>query len=435
MVDHVNRVREINAYDVPGLHIIEQEIQVPLDHRKPDHETISVFARTLKSIQAKDEQRPFILYLQGGPGFECQRPTRRGGWMDRALDEFHVILIDQRGTGRSSPVCHRTLLAQGDASQQAQYLTHFRADSIVADCEVIRKAIIGEDTKWSILGQSFGGFCALTYLSYAPDGLESALFTGGLPPLDGHPDKVYQATYDRVLERDRRYFERYPDDRKLIERITKVIEDNPVELPSGTRLSRRLLQHLGIGLGRHDGSESLHYLLNQALVSGPNGPELAYRFLWALDSQISFNTNPIYAILHEAIYCQMNASRWSAERIKSQRPEYQSDEFVFTGEMVYPWMFEDMNQLKPLANVAQILADKTDWPSLYSPDVLAQNKVPCAALVYDEDMYVERAFSSQTAQSVRGMRVWVTNQYEHNGLRQAGPSILSRLLDLARGEE
>ncbi|MEE2756222.1 MAG: alpha/beta fold hydrolase [Myxococcota bacterium] len=435
MVSHANRIRYINGYDVPGLHVIEQEIDVPLNHRDPSQGTISIFARTLKAIRAKDEQRPFLLYLQGGPGFECQRPTRRGGWIDRALDEFHVILVDQRGTGRSSPICHRTLLVQGNPAKQADYLAHFRADSIVADCEIIRKAIVGENTKWTILGQSFGGFCALTYLSYAPEGLESALFTGGLPPLDGNPDRVYQATYERLLERDRRYFDRYPADRNVIEKIIKIVETSPIYLPSGTRLSRQLLQHLGIGLGRHDGSETLHYLLNQALITGPNGPELSYRFLWSVDSQVSFNTNPIYGILHEAIYCQRDASRWSAERIKSKLPAYQGREFVFTGEMVYPWMFEDISHLRPLAEVAHKLAEKSDWPPLYDPVALANNTVPCAALIYDEDMYVERAFSSQTAKAVRGMRVWVTNQYEHNGLRQAGPAILDRLLDLARGEE
>jgi dienelactone hydrolase len=50
-----------------------------------------------------------------------------------------------------------------------------RADSIVADAEVVRKALVPrnattQDGKWSILGQSFGGFCALTYLSHAPQG-------------------------------------------------------------------------------------------------------------------------------------------------------------------------------------------------------------------------------------------------------------------------
>ena len=45
----------------------------------------------------------------------------------------------------------------------------FRADSIVRDCEAIRSCLTADypmdRRKWSVIGQSFGGFCAVTYLS------------------------------------------------------------------------------------------------------------------------------------------------------------------------------------------------------------------------------------------------------------------------------
>jgi hypothetical protein len=56
-----------------------------------------------------------------------------------------------------------------------------------------------------------------------------------------------------------------------------------------------------------------------------------------------------------------------------------------------------------------------------------------AAAIYADDPYVERAFSEETAGLVRGMRAWVTNEYDHNGLRADGGRILGRLIDLARG--
>jgi hypothetical protein len=59
--------------------------------------------------------------------------------------------------------------------------------------------------------------------------------------------------------------------------------------------------------------------------------------------------------------------------------------------------------------------------------------VPAAAAIYAEDMYVERSFSQETAGQVRGLRGWVTNEHEHDGLRVAGDHILGRLIDLARG--
>lgn len=71
---------------------------------------------------------------------------------------------------------------------------------VVRDCEHIRKELLSdkenpEDRKWSILGQSFGGFCALTYLSFFPDGLKEAFLTGGLAPIStAEPDPVYERT-------------------------------------------------------------------------------------------------------------------------------------------------------------------------------------------------------------------------------------------------
>ena len=61
--------------------------------------------------------------------------------------------------------------------------------------------------------------------------------------------------------------------------------------------------------------------------------------------------------------------------------------------------------------------------------------MPAAAAIYAEDMYVEREFSEQTAATIRGLKPWITNEYEHNGLRVDGGRILGRLLALARGED
>ena len=74
-----------------------------------------------------------------------------------------------------------------------------------------------------------------------------------------------------------------------------------------------------------------------------------------------------------------------------------------------------------------------EWPRLYDPVVLEDNGVPVAAVIYVEDMYVERVFSEETAAWIRGARAWITNEYQHNGLRADGERILGRLIDLARG--
>ena len=63
---------------------------------------------------------------------------------------------------------------------------------------------------------------------------------------------------------------------------------------------------------------------------------------------------------------------------------------LFTGEHIFPWMFEDYGALAPAREAADELAAH-EWPRLYDPEVLAANEVPIAAAIYTEDLYVERA--------------------------------------------
>ncbi len=404
------------AVRLPGLATVEHSFDVPLDHDDPAGPTIAVFAREVSDPDGGD--RPFLLYLQGGPGFEAPRPTRlpsNPAWLERALCEFRVLMLDQRGTGRSTPV---GTLPGLTAAEQADYLAHFRADSIVRDAEWIRRELDVE--RWSVLGQSFGGLCVTTYLSRAPEGLREALITGGLPPLGRPVDEVYAHTYRRVRERHRRYLQRYPADGERLERLREWLREKEVRLPSGDRLSWRRARQLGAMLGMAGGAERLHHLIELA----PDSPA----FLHDVATETGFARNPLYAILHEACWADGGATRWSAQRML---PAEFEDEALLTGEHVYPWMFEEAAALAALRDATELLAER-EWPSLYDRDVLAANEVPAAAAIYAEDMYVERAFSEQTAAQIRGLAPWLTSEYDHNGLRIDGERILGRLLDLAR---
>ncbi len=402
---------------LPGLVAIEHSFEVPLDHDDAAGERITVFARELADPDGRD--RPFLVYLQGGPGLEAPRPTRLPngpGWLDRALTDFRVLMLDQRGTGRSTPV---GTLPGMSAAQQADYLAHFRADSIVRDAEWIRRELGVE--RWSVLGQSFGGLCVITYLSLAPEGLREALVTGGIPALGPRIDEVYRSTYERVLERNRRYYARYPADRERALALHDRIDHDELRLPCGDRLTWRRFRQLGQMLGMSDGAEHLHYILELP----PDSPA----FLHDVETAIAFARDPIYAVLHEASWADGGTTRWSAERVLPA--DFDAPDLL-TGEHVYPWMFEDYGALTPLRDVANLLAER-EWPRLYDDDVLRANEVPAAAAIYLEDMYVERTFSEETAAQIRGLRTWTTNEYQHNGLRVDGERILGRLLDLARG--
>jgi len=400
-----------------GLVLTEHEFSVPLDHSRAAGERITVFVREVSDPDGLD--RPYLVFLQGGPGMEAPRPTRHPstpGWLDRALRDFRVLMLDQRGTGRSSPIGTMPGLT---AEQQAERLKWFRADSIVRDAESIRRELGVE--RWSVLGQSFGGFCVMTYLSIAPEGLREALIAGGTPPIGRPTDDVYAATYRRVLDRNRQYFARYPEDRDRVLSLLRRLEVEEVWLPSGDRLTGRRFRQLGSMLGMSDGAEHLHYILEL--------PAESSAFLHDAERALPFSRNPLYAVIHEASYADGCATRWSADRLLPA--DYESPE-LFTGEHVYPWMFEEYGSLAPLRGAAEILAGYT-WPRLFDESVLRANEVPVAAAIYANDMYVEREFSEETARLVRGLRAWITSEFEHNGLRAAGSRVLGHLLGLARG--
>jgi pimeloyl-ACP methyl ester carboxylesterase len=402
---------------IPGLVLSEHEFSVPLDHDVPEGERITVFAREVAEPDGRD--RPFLVYLEGGPGSEAPRPTRRPSspaWLDRALREFRVLMLDQRGTGRSSPIGHMHGLSP---TEQAERMACFRADSIVRDAELIREQL-GVD-RWSVLGQSFGGFCVTAYLSIAPGGLREALITGGLPAFGVPVDDVYAYTFSLMAARSRAYYERYPGDRERVRALAARLDAADVRLPDGDRLTSRRLRQLGQLLGFSDGAERLHALLEL--------PHDSLAFLHDVQTAVPYPRNPLYCLLQEACWADGQATRWSAERVRP--PEFDDPELFF-GEHMFPWMFDEYGALAPLRDVADLLAERA-WPRLYDRARLASNEVPVAALIYVNDAYVPRSFSEQTAAQIGGLRTWLTDEYEHNGLRADGERILDRLLGLARG--
>jgi pimeloyl-ACP methyl ester carboxylesterase len=421
----------MSTFRHPGTVLTDRFFAVPLDHQRPDGEQIEVFAREVAAAGKADADLPWLLFLQGGPGFGAQRPEGRDSWLNRALEDYRVLLLDQRGTGRSSPANRKTLarLAAAGPRAQADYLTHFRADSIVLDAELIRRGLT--DEPWSVLGQSFGGFCAVTYLSFAPHGVKEAFITGGLPGLTVTADDVYRRTYRNVAAKNAAHYERYPQDADVARRVGDYLDTREVRLPDGAPLTVRAFQSAGMMLGQADGSHALHYLLEDPFA----GEELSDAFLYAMMDQLSFASGPLYALLHEACYAQGCATRWAAERIRAEFAEFDpgASPLYFTGEMIYLWMIDADPVLRPLREAAGILAERDDWPPLYDPARLAANEVPAAAAVYYNDMYVDRELSMQTAAAIRGLRAWVTSEYEHDGLRVSDGAVLDRLIGMVRG--
>lgn len=415
-----------------GMDVADHRIEVPLDHSHPEGEKISVFAREIST----DSTKPWLLFLQGGPGGKSPRPGSLSGWLAEAVKHFRVLLLDQRGTGLSTPANRQTLPLRGDSAAQARYLAHFRADSIVRDAEAFREHL-GID-QWSTLGQSYGGFCTLTYLSLFPGSLTRCLVTGGLASLDQDAKTVYRATYQRMAERNREYFSWYPQDFDTLHKIYQHLRANDDErLPNGQRVTVPLVQMLGMYLGGNTRVHLLHHIFEEAFVHTPGGPRLSDAFLDALQTQASFASNPLYALMHETIYAQGQATNFAAEEVLPEFPDFtvHADTPLLTGEMIFRWHFSEDPALRPLEEVARILAEHEHFPPLYDLETLAKNTVPVAAAVYHDDVYVDRELSLRTASQVNGLQTWVTDQYHHDGIGDDGPAIFRRLLAMANGED
>ena len=416
----------MTEYAIPGMRIRDRFFPVPLDWAKPDGPSIEIFIREVVDPARAHEDLPILCFLQGGPGGKSPRPMREGPpWLHEALKTHRVLLPDQRGTGRSTPVTGAVMTGLG--ARGADYLAHFRADSIVADFDHIRRSHYGAG-RWQTLGQSYGGFLTLSWLSFAPEGLAACYVTGGLPWIGATADDVYRHTYPRVAAKNAAYFRRYPQDAAFMSQIADRLEAEEIRLPDGDRLTFRRLQTLGLDLGMGPGAERIHWLLNEAFEGG----RFSDHFLAQVMMATAFHSNPLFAAIHEAIYGQgEGATNWSAERIRPEFPAFDpaARPALFTGEMIYPWMFDDIASLRPFRDAANALAARTDWAPLYDAATLAANDVPVAAAIWHDDMFVDEGLSRRTAGATGNLDYWITNEYEHDGLHQS-PDVFGRLRDM-----
>ncbi|KAG9321762.1 hypothetical protein KVV02_005681 [Mortierella alpina] len=445
------RPGSVESFVSNGLKTQDYYFDLPLKHTDPTNkETIVVFARRVIAIerQSDADKLPWIIFFQGGPGF--QGPAYNSAWVKVAAKKYNVLLLDQRGTGLSTAITVQALSQFKTPQEQADYFMQFRADSIVRDSELIRQTLLANcaEKKWSLLGQSYGGFCITTYLSMFPESITAAYITGGIPPMVDTLENVYRKSYRSVIEHTERYYKRFPMDIKRVKKIMRYLATNKVTLPTGGILTPRKFQQLGLNFGVSGGMDRVHSLCLQAFVNLNGKEELSSLFLAEMASQDQIP--PIYAVLHESIYCDGpgNASNWTASRLLNGEFKntfaYSAQEFAafeddaskkvyFTGEHMYDWMLDDYASLQPLKECADILAKCTTWPKLYNTEVLAKNTVPVAAAMYYDDMYVDRECSERTAQGIQGIRLWVTNEYMHSGLRDSD-GVLTKLLKLVSGE-
>jgi len=407
----VRRMQDLTVED----HFIE----VPLVWGDPaDGRTITVHAAVVS--REGGESLPYLTFLQGGPGNEAPTPFHaptNPGWLDDALAHYRVVLLDQRGTGTSSPVSD-AILDELSAAEVAEYLAHLRAHAIVRDAEAMREHL-GAET-WSTLGQSFGGFTTLAYLSTDAGSLADVFITGGLSAIGRHPDEVYALCYDKMRVMTERYYRRFPEHRDAVRRLVDLADAGRIMLPGGEVVSRSRLRSIGSLLGGDNGWQTLWALLELDPTTNA--------FRYDLAAALPFGgRNPLYYVFHESSYADGFATDWAAER--TEPDDFKDDVTLLTGEHVRRDWVRTVPAFQPWAEVVDILAVH-EWPKIYDADRIREADPTGAAAVYVNDVYVPLEFSLETAALMPRVQTWVTSEHEHSGLRTG--DVLPRLIGLAQ---
>lgn len=416
-----------------GHHVKEHVLEVPWDYSNPDGGTFELFAREVYAPGGED--KPAIVYLQGGPGFPAGRPVGASGVFGEALKDYRWILLDQRGTGRS----HRIDAGSPDEDITVERLASLRQENICRDAEALREHLGIE--KWALFGQSFGGFCITTYLSMFPDSVSNAYLTGGLPTLDKSVDDLYRVTYGKLKYRHDQFTRQFPWAQDRIDEIVAHLDVSDEKLPTGERLSSRRFRTIGIELGRGTGFYNLAYLLEDPFRTVGGEKKLKTDFLAAVGARVSFASGPLYATIHESIYGGVGGQAvtgWSAHRIREEFPEFAEDASAagihgdgrgvyLTGEHIYPWQFDEDPALARFKDAAEGLANYEWDASPYEAAVLAESSPVSAACVYVDDIFVPFEESMATAHTYRDLRPMITNRYQHNGIAEDGANIFAEL--------
>jgi len=398
------------------------------------------------------KNKGLVLYLCGGPGSEnpaAQIDVINSYFLGKG---FYPFYMDYRGCGESTPFNKASLQAFSGPQQAAEYLQNFNFPDIARDYEAVRRWVgdrAGRPIRWRALGQSYGGWVAFAGVSHYPDGWAWAATTGGTPPLLSRPDEVYAETFRSVVARNDEFYAAYPDAEAMVRELAKHIYDRErqgagrVRLPGGGVLTAQRFMSLGRSLGKGNGLAEVYGLvraMHREMRAGGFEPAT----LRTVESWIQFDARPLYAVLHEAIYCNGRASRWSAERVGLttfgdkywwvggkgfEGYRFDAGRLYFSGEHVFPWAFDAFAGLGGgLKEVAEILT-RHKWPHGFDAARLQKNAVPIRSVVYTKDMYVSRELSMKL-RTVPNLTLIEDTQHFHAAIKDktAGPLVLDQLI-------
>lgn len=181
--------------------------QVPEDHAKPDGTKISIHVAVVRALARNAEPDPIYLFA-GGPGQATSDLGRLLANMPDLYKVRDIILIDQRGTGKSrtltceagsfdsktDPLVQNLTTTDADMERDRRRClatlkgspANHRTDDYIDDVEAVRKALGHQ--RINIWGGSYGSRVALRYMKRYPAVLRTALLDGVAPTSLHLPD-------------------------------------------------------------------------------------------------------------------------------------------------------------------------------------------------------------------------------------------------------
>ena len=200
---------------------------VPENRAKPDGRTIGLRVVVLPAF-SKPARKDAVAYLAGGPGDAATEQAVDQGWQSSALVAYRdILLVDQRGTGRSKP----------HGADVTQYGTRMAMD----DLDAVRAAL--GYRQLDVIGSSYGATAAQVYLKLHPSSVRTLILTGAtaidVPFFDRYAVNAQRALDQlaRLCASDPACRKAFPDWERQFGALVKAWNAHPVNGMTGDELA------------------------------------------------------------------------------------------------------------------------------------------------------------------------------------------------------
>lgn len=244
----------------------------PLNSEDPNSEAVKLFVVKLGSTSPEPLSDP-LLIINGGPGgssIDLLIELASLNLFQKILNKRDVIVLDQRGTGRSSPLhCDElsenqlqienkdiTLLTEKCLAELSFDPQFFSTAAAIKDIEALRIQL--NYSKVNVYGVSYGTRVAVEYARLFPESVRSLILDGVVPPmLSLGPDIAVnsQRALDAVFEQCKNSLpckQAFPDLQDQFTRLTKTLKQAPIRTevrnPKSGEITELMLEYEHLAL-------------------------------------------------------------------------------------------------------------------------------------------------------------------------------------------